>query len=184
MYTCEIFLHHFLLLFSTSTTEPHSSAQLSSYSQSFVLLKSQHISLYLHFYSVVLYASFCLSHTHNTLCAGLSSVVFSFQCEQHFNSNQHSDTRISVVFFFVLLLCDVSISLALKMYACMLYVWMHMGVCPCGRYIKMREVGSSLFHFLLFSYLMSGIYMLCNICYGLLFSTFFRFFSISSECIS
>lgn len=66
MYTCEIFLHHFLLLSSTSTTEPHSSAQFGSYSQSFVLLKSQHISLYLHFYSVVLYASFCLSHTHTT----------------------------------------------------------------------------------------------------------------------
>lgn len=117
--------------FSTRTAEP----QFGSYRQSFVLIKSQHISSCLHFSTVVLYASFCLA---------LDSFLFafSFQCKQHFNSNQHSDTRISVVLFscFVAVWRFYLVGFAL-LYACVyVCVRMFMGVCPCGRYIKMREV--------------------------------------------
>lgn len=154
-----------------------SPAQLSSYSPSFVLLKSQHISLYLHFYSVVLSASFCLSHT------GLFSVVFSFL----FNANNISiqiNTRILGFLSFVFVCCCVTFLsgwLCICMHACV-----YMGVCPCGRHIKMREVHlffiSFCFHILCLAFTCCAISaMLLSFFF---FSTFFPLLFYLCECIS
>lgn len=135
------------------------SSQFSTYSQSFalLLLKSQHISLNLYFYfDVRCYTSFCLSHntTHWIL---FCCIIFLFNAN---NISIQINTRI-LGFLSVLLLlqlCGVSIWLALNVHVCV-------DGCVPVRKIHKNAGGSSLFHFLLFSYLMSGIHMLCNICY-------------------
>lgn len=136
VHTCEVVIHIF---FSTNATFS------SSVTKFFVFIKkpTHIITWYFGSFILILFAS-CVFFTHSVLNGFFCCIFISLQTTFSFEFNAWIS--------FLLLLDDVFISLASNV-----YVWM--GFCVPVRKTHKNAGGSSRFHFLLFSYLMSGIYM-------------------------